>query len=63
VNSPICLTNICVTNKRQTASFSIAGLVLAIAPLWLMLSVANTSARQLRAQARVVRIASMTRAL
>ena len=36
---------ICVTNRKQTASFSIAGLMLAIAPLWLMLAVANTPAR------------------
>ena len=43
MKSPICVTNICVTNRKQTASFSIAGLMLAIAPLWLMLAAANTS--------------------
>ena len=31
-------------NRKQTASFRIAGLMLAIAPLWLMLAAANTSA-------------------
>ena len=45
MKSPICVTNICVTNRKQTASFSIAGLMLAIAPLWLMLAAANTSAQ------------------
>ncbi len=30
--------SICVTNRKQTASFSIAGLMLATAPLWLMLA-------------------------
>ena len=44
MKSPICVTNICVTSRKQTASFSIAGLMLAIAPLWLMLAAANTSA-------------------
>ena len=44
MKSPICVTNICVTNRKQTASFRIAGLMLAIAPLWLMLAAANTSA-------------------
>ena len=44
MKSPICVTNICVTNRKQTASFSIAGLMLAIAPLWLMLATAYTSA-------------------
>jgi outer membrane protein assembly factor BamB len=34
-----------VTNKKQTASFGIVGLMLAIAPLWLMLAVANGSAQ------------------
>jgi len=33
---------LCVTHRKQTA-FSIAGLMLAIAPLWLMLAAANTS--------------------
>ncbi len=46
MKSPICVTNICVTNRKQTASFSIAGLMLAIAPLWLMLAAANTSQAQ-----------------
>jgi outer membrane protein assembly factor BamB len=32
-----------VTNRKQTASFRIAGLLLAIAPLWLMLAAANMS--------------------
>ena len=43
MKSPICVSNICVTSRKQTASFSIAGLMLAIAPLWLMLAAANTS--------------------
>src|ERR1700722_17900147 len=38
MKSPICVSNICVANRNQTASFSIAGLLLAIAPLWLMLA-------------------------
>jgi hypothetical protein len=46
MKSPICVTNICVTNRKQTASFSIAGLMLAIMPLWLMLVAANTSQAQ-----------------
>jgi outer membrane protein assembly factor BamB len=44
MKSPICVTNIRVANRKQTASFSTAGLILAIAPLWLMLATANTSA-------------------
>ena len=44
MKSPICVSNICVTNRKQTASFSMAGSMLAIAPLWLMLAAANTSA-------------------
>ncbi len=43
MKSPICVTNIFVSNRKQTASFSIAGLMLAIAPLWLMLAFGNTS--------------------
>jgi len=43
MKSPVCFSNICVTNRKQTASFSIAGLLLAIAPLWLMLAAAGTS--------------------
>ena len=43
MKSPICDTNICASNRKQTASFSIAGLMLAIVPLWLMLAAANTS--------------------
>jgi outer membrane protein assembly factor BamB len=35
---------ICVTHRKQTASFSIASLMLAIAPLWLMLAAVNISA-------------------
>ena len=38
MKSPICVSKICVTNSKQTASFSIVGLMLAIAPLWLMLA-------------------------
>jgi hypothetical protein len=38
----ICVTNICVTPRKQTGSFRIAGSMLAIAPLWLMLAAANT---------------------
>jgi outer membrane protein assembly factor BamB len=34
---------LCVTRKKQTASFRMVGLMLAIAPLWLMLATANTS--------------------
>ena len=30
---PIRVSNICVTNRKQIASFSIVGLMLAIAPL------------------------------
>ena len=33
-----------LTQRKQTASFRIAGSMLAIAPLWLMLAAANTSA-------------------
>jgi hypothetical protein len=44
MNSPICVTNIFVTNRKQTASFRMVGLMLAIAPLWLMLAIATTSA-------------------
>jgi outer membrane protein assembly factor BamB len=39
MNSPIRLIN-----KKQTTSFRIVSLMLAIAPLWLMLAAANTSA-------------------
>ena len=42
---PICAANICVPNRKQIASFSIAGLMLGIAPLWLMLAAAKTSAQ------------------
>ena len=45
MKSPICVTNIRVTNRKQTASFSIVGLMLAIVPLWLMLA-RNTSQAQ-----------------
>jgi outer membrane protein assembly factor BamB len=34
----------CVTRKKHSASFRIVSLMLAIAPLWLMLATANTSA-------------------
>ena len=44
MNSPICVTNTFVTNKKRTTSFRIVSLLLAIAPLWLMLATANTSA-------------------
>ena len=43
MKSPICVTNICVTNRKQTASVTIVSLMLAIAPLWLMLAAAGTS--------------------
>jgi outer membrane protein assembly factor BamB len=43
MKSPICVTNICVTNRKQTASFRIAGLMLVIAPLLLLLGAAGTS--------------------
>ena len=33
-----------ITHRKQTASLRIAGLMLTIAPLWLMLATANTSA-------------------
>jgi outer membrane protein assembly factor BamB len=46
MKSPICVTNSCVINRKQTASFSVAGLILAIMPLWLMLAAANTSQAQ-----------------
>ena len=39
----ICITSICV-NRKQTASFRIAGLMLAIVPLWVILAAVNTSA-------------------
>ena len=45
MNSPIRVTNIRVTNRKQSASFKIVSLMLATAPLWLMLAVANTSAQ------------------
>jgi outer membrane protein assembly factor BamB len=35
---------LCLTYRKQTASFRMAGSMLAIAPLWLMLAAANTSA-------------------
>ncbi len=44
MKSPICVTNIFVTNREHTASLSIAGLLLAVAPLWLMLATASTPA-------------------
>ena len=46
MKSPIYVSKICVTNRKQTASFSIVSLLLAIAPLWLMLAAANTSQAQ-----------------
>jgi outer membrane protein assembly factor BamB len=36
-------SSVSVTNRKQTASFRIAGLMLAIAPLWLMLAAAGNS--------------------
>ena len=45
MNSPICVSKICVTNRKQIASFWIARSMLAIALLWLMLAAANTSAQ------------------
>ena len=44
MNSPICVPNTFVTNRKQTASFRTVGLMLTIASLWLMLATANTSA-------------------
>ncbi len=44
MKSPTYVSNISVTNRKQTSSFRMAGLMLAIAPLWLMLAAANTSA-------------------
>jgi outer membrane protein assembly factor BamB len=44
MKSPICVTNLCVTSRKQTGSFSIASLLLAVVPLWLMLVAADTSA-------------------
>jgi hypothetical protein len=35
---------LCLTHRKQTASLRMTGLMLAIAPLWLMLAAANTSA-------------------
>jgi outer membrane protein assembly factor BamB len=35
---------LCLTHRKQTASFRMVGLMLTIAPLWLMLAAANTSA-------------------
>ncbi len=34
---------LCLTHRKQTASFRMVGSMLAIAPLWLMLAAANTS--------------------
>jgi outer membrane protein assembly factor BamB len=45
MNSPICVSKICVTHRKQIASFWIARSTLAIAPLWLMLAASNTSAQ------------------
>ena len=45
MKSPICVANIRVPHRKQSASFRFAGSMLAIAPLWLMLAVANTSAQ------------------
>jgi uncharacterized repeat protein (TIGR01451 family) len=39
MNSPICVTNICVTNRKQTASVRIVSLMLTIVPLWMMMAV------------------------
>ncbi|MGC1294119.1 MAG: hypothetical protein WA869_03685 [Alloacidobacterium sp.] len=36
--------SLCLTQRKQTASLRMAGSMLAIAPLWLMLAAANTSA-------------------
>jgi len=36
---------LCVSHRKQTASFRIVGLILTIAPLWLMLATANTFAQ------------------
>ena len=45
MKSPTCVSNICVTSRKQTASFNIAGLMLAIAPLCLLLVTSNSSAQ------------------
>ena len=45
MNSPICINNIRVPHRKYVASLKIAGLLLAIAPLWLMQATANTSAQ------------------
>ena len=45
MNSPICVNNIRVPHRKHIAPLKIAGLLLAIAPLWLMLATANTSAQ------------------
>jgi hypothetical protein len=34
-----------LTNRKQTASFRIVSFMLAVAPLWLILAAANTSAQ------------------
>jgi outer membrane protein assembly factor BamB len=44
MKSSICVTNIRAANRKQPASFRMVGLMLTIAPLWLMLAAANTSA-------------------
>jgi uncharacterized repeat protein (TIGR01451 family) len=45
MNIPIYVSKICVTDRKQDASFWIARSMLAIVPLWLMLGAANTSAQ------------------
>jgi uncharacterized repeat protein (TIGR01451 family) len=45
-----------VTNRKRTASFRIAGLMLAIAPLWLMLATANSSAHAQTTSSSAVKV-------
>ncbi len=46
MNSPICVNNIRVPHRKCVASPKIAGLLLAIAPMCLMLATTNTSQAQ-----------------
>ena len=44
MKSSICVSKICVTNRKHTASFRIASLFVAVLPLWLLLAAANITA-------------------
>ena len=46
MKSPICVSKICVTSRKRTASLNMAGLMLAIAPLWLMLALGSPANAQ-----------------